>query len=215
MTTGRFATVPTNGRDCIEQCLDALIPQVDVVLVVETMGCVLPRRANVARHVDRGPANISRWWNHGLRWAEYRAQRAGHDSWDVAVINDDVILPDGWFDAVSAGMRETGAAAASSGGRGPSPILHTEPGPVDLLTRMQGFAFMLAGEKRLRVDERLVWWYGDDMLDWTARQNGGTLMVPGFHVTHLFPNGQMTADKHVQAGIDALTFKNHWGMTPW
>lgn len=212
---GRFATVPTNGRPCVEQCLDALIPQVDVVLVVETMGAVLPRRANVARHVDRAAPNISRWWNHGLRWAQYRAEKAGLVEWDVAVINDDVILPEGWFDAVSAGMRSSGAAAACSGGRVHYPILHQAPGPVDLFTRLQGFAFMLAGEKGQRVDERLVWWAGDDDIDWTARKLGGTLMIPGFHVEHLYPNEQMTGEFQVQAAKDLEFFVQKWGMRAW
>lgn len=224
--TGRFAVVPTNRRPCALQALDAIAPQVDQVIVIETVHSIAPdpvdcneiraHAPGVTIFVDDKPGmSISRWWNKGLGLAQFLAQRENLAKWEVAVLNDDVIVPQGWFDVVAQGLREHEAVAACSGGLLPGVILHTEPGPVNLMTRMQGFAFMLAGEWELRADESMPWWCSDDDLDWTARSLGGMVMVPGWSVEHLYPNGQMTPELNVQVGKDMETFVAKWGMRPW
>lgn len=224
--TGRFTVVPTNRRPCVLKALGAIAPQVDKVIVIETLGSIAPdpvhsndiraHAPGVSIFVDDKPGmSVSRWWNKGLGLAQHFAQRAGLEKWEVAVLNDDVIVPEGWFDAVSHGLRHLQAVAACSGGLLPKPILHTKPGPVNLMTRMQGFAYMLAGEWELRADETMPWWCSDDDLDWTARSLGGMVMIPGFHVDHLYPNGQMTPELHVQAGKDMETFVAKWKERPW
>ena len=95
-------------------------------------------------------------------------------------------------------------------------VLNTQPGPVDIHTRITGWCFMLRGEDWLMCDPRLVWWYGDDDLDWTARQRGGALCVPGCAVTHLHP-GEMTsasADLTEQTHRDRETFLAKWSGVP-
>lgn len=224
----RFAVIPTNGRACLDEAVEAILPQVDLVLLIRTSEDNWnwrkrppPKIINIASERSR-ELNISHWWNLGLDYAETKAGMQYADSpaqppatkWDVAVINDDCIVPEGWFDAVSGTMRQLQVAAGCSGGAG-YPILHTQPGPVNLATRMQGFAFMLAGEKGIRADERLHWWCGDDDLDWESRRLGGMVMVPGYHVNHLFPNGQMTPELQVQVARDLQTFVDKWGRRPW
>lgn len=217
----RIAVIPSNGRDCLNQSLAAIRGQVDHVFLVlngdsSTLSdWALPNLDDVTGVWSPVSDNISKWWNLGLAMAHGFAADRQVLTWDVAIINDDVIVPEGWFDRVSGVMRQMQVAAACSGGRGPWPVLHTRPGPVNLLTRMQGFAFMMAGEKGLRADEDLVWWAGDDDLDWRARQAGGMVMVPAFHVDHLYPNGQMTPERHVQAAKDMATFEAKWGKRPW
>jgi hypothetical protein len=63
----------------------------------------------------------------------------------------------------------------------------------------------------------MAWWYGDDDLDWEAREKGGALLVPGIPVEHRDPNGAMRdrPELHAQAGRDRATFKAKWGRTPW
>lgn len=218
----RFAIIPSNGRDCLRACVDAISSQVDHVTVIGrtvdkfNLTDYIDEKIGVFR-VRNQEINISRWWNRGLDYVALRNSLAEEHSpkWDVAILNDDVIVPEGWFDAVSGTMRQMGVAAACSGGYDRVPVLHTQAGPVGLATRMQGFAFIVAGELGLRADERLKWYFTDDYMDWESRKLGGMVMVPGFHVQHLYPNGQMTPEIQAQTAIDAQTFVDIYGMRPW
>lgn len=215
-----YAIIPTNGRPCFKECLEAALPQVSRVIVVEG--------GPDAEYVDRGPGdydmtvvrepemNISKWWNLGLSLLADRMKEHRQHHWNVIILNDDAIIPPTWVSTVSNAMRSAGAAAASTGNPHPWPILHQKPGPVDLSTRLQGFAFMLAGEKGIRANEQLKWYFSDDHVDWLSRQQGGTLSIPSHHVRHLYPNGQMTPELQVQIAEDAKAFTAYWaGLRPW
>jgi glycosyltransferase involved in cell wall biosynthesis len=212
----RYALIPTNGRPCLKECIEAVRNQVDKIILVEGgpgAAMILDSDYTVIREPE---LNISKWWNLGLKLIESRVQQARLPRWDVVILNDDAIIPDNWVQAVAGSMREAGAAAACSGGtRLPYRVLHTEPGPVGLMTRMQGFAFVLAGEKGIRADEKLHWYFSDDHVDWMARKLGGMLMIPGMGVEHLYPNSQMTAEMQAQVAEDAAHFYGYWGMRPW
>lgn len=218
----RFVIVPTNGRACLKDCLQAIAPQVDSTIVVYTVpwkeGEVRPHPNFGVALRDVGTPNISRWWNQGLEICTQVMRMSEGDPpgrYDVAIINDDVIVPEGWFDAVSDGLRMYDCAAACSGGPNTSPIVHRAPGPVPLHTRLQGFAFILAGEKNLRANEEMRWYFSDDYIDWRARELGGMVMVPGREVQHLHPNEQMTGELHQFSAEDAAKFKEIWGVMPW
>jgi len=224
-TIPRAAVIPTNGRECVEQCLDAILPQVDFAVVVETRKHYGVRvRPQVFRHwYDEGDINISSWWQAGLDEAQWRVE---HDmtsfylaserrKWDVAILNDDAIVPEGWFDAVSSKMREMKAAAASSNQFVSMPVLYTQPGPVNLHERMNGFAFIVRGELEMKPNKLLTWYFSDDHMDWQARELGGVVVIPGFVVNHLYPNGQVDAQIQQQIAQDAQEFVNIWGMRPW
>lgn len=218
----RFAVIPSNGRPCLAQSVAAIKDQVDQVIIIQNGDKSLKwdDHDNIKVLWTDVSDNISLWWNLGLEYAEnnrhtLESNLGLYATWDVAVINDDVIVPPGWFDRVSGIMRQMQVAAACSGGHEPQPRLHIRAGQVNLYTRMQGFAFILAGEKGLRADEALAWWTGDDDLDWRSRELGGMVMVPGFHVEHLYPNGQMTPERQVQVAKDMATFVEKWGMRPW
>jgi hypothetical protein len=160
------------------------------------------------------PVNLSYLWNLGIEAAKIASEGP---KWDVAIINDDAIVPDGWFQAVSDAMREHGAAAAC-GRTNPHVqhmIIHHEAKPVNLFTRMSGHAFILAGEKGARANEQLKWWFGDDHLDWLSRKLGGVAVVPGFEVRHMAENGQVTPELQEQIAKDAAAFVAYWGMRPW
>src|SRR5690349_13598614 len=162
----RFAVVPTNGRACLKDCLMAISPQVDSTILVYTVpwkdGEVRPHPHFGVALRDVGSPNISRWWNEGLDICTQVMDMTEGDTpgrYDVAILNDDVIVPPGWFDAVSDGMRMYECAAACSGAPNSSPVLLQRPGPVPLHTRLQGFAFILAGEKGIRANEELRWYF--------------------------------------------------------
>ncbi|MFI6140301.1 glycosyltransferase family 2 protein [Streptomyces griseus] len=166
---------------------------------------------------EMDPPNISQLWNLGISAASSTARMRLAKTWDVAILNSDVIVPEGWMDALSSAMRSTTAVLAypdQFGGQ--QQILHTKAEPVDLRQRITGYAYMLRGEAGLRLDESMAWWYSDDSLDWTARERGGSLLVPGIPVQHLDPNGSTNArvELQEQARRDRETFITRWGRAP-
>jgi hypothetical protein len=159
--------------------------------------------------------NISHWWNVGIDWAADLAKQAGDETWDVAVINDDVIVPSTWMCYVADDLRALGCVAGCTGGRSHAPVIHRHVGAVDLYSRIQGFAFIIAGESGLRIDEEIKWWFSDDDLGQEAAAMGGMVMMPGCHVTHLFPGMQTTLDHQPQIGRDRTRFIEKRGFVPW
>lgn len=204
----------------LADCINSVVDQVDRVVVVDNQSVppIDPEawhgKVTVAR-VPLDPPNISRLWNIGL---DIVAQASPTEAWDVAVLNSDVTVPAGWVEALSAAMRATTAVLAypdqAGGGR---QILHTKAAPVPLSQRITGYAFLLRGEAALRFDEDLVWWYGDDDADWSAREQGGALLVPGIPVEHRCPNGSLyeRPELEQQTVLDRDAFRRKWGQTPW
>lgn len=217
MTTRlRLAVVPTTGRGILWECLDAIRPQVDHVVLVThrcaPKGLDEPWLLSIKPYLKKVP-NISEMWNLGLDEAEVKCR---HQKFDVAVLNDDAIVPSGWFDDVVSAMREVGAVAGS---RDQTGILkgtqtYLTASPISPEFRMSGYAFILDGEARLRADEQFQWWYGDDDLEWRARESGGVVKVPGEAVDHRYPGGTTVGELAVVAGEDRRRFYAKWGRTP-
>lgn len=223
----KFAVIPSNGRECLNLCVAAIQPQVDKVIVINTGQSPdaggfhrFPMRSETLDqyYANTEQVNISAWWNQGLDAAEAyaklitRYKKVPADTWDVAILNDDAIVPEGWFDAVTAGMRMHRAAAGCSGGHDLC-LRRAEAVPLDY--RMQGFAFILSGQQGLRANEDLHWYFTDDYIDWESRKHGGMAMVRDYPVTHLYPNGQLTPELHEQTARDAQTFVDIYGARPW
>lgn len=223
----RFAVITTAGqRECLKDCLEAIKPQVDRVLLVvnsdkpylltamggfRLLDYIAPQ--DLLREPEK-PPNLSKLWNIGLDAADGYAHLKHAERWFTAVLNDDAIVPYDWFETVETAMYTTGAAAGCSG---PRSFFHDKPGPVGLETRMTGWAFILDGTKGLRADENLRWWFGDDDLDWQARQAGGMAMTGVLPAPqNLFPNGSMTPELQEQTARDAEYFQMKWGgLRPW
>lgn len=221
----RYAIVLTHNRpELLGQCVAAIRAQADAVLVIDNASDppVPPAEQDdvtVMNILDQ-PPNLSRFWNIGLDWVEIwvSANIPPTPEWDVAVLCDDVIVPDGWFETVSSCMREHGAAAASTHQwyEVSRPILKTVP-DADLANRMCGWAFVLAGEKNLRADEDLKWWWADSNVDWQARGIGGMVICPGPVAKNIHPNDWTSRilDLAHQSGVDGETFTRKWGWKPW
>lgn len=163
------------------------------------------------------PPNISHLWNLGLNWVDMVARG---EPYFVAVLNDDLRIPAGTLETIVEGMEATGAVCGFPDVHGllraGRTDVRTEPGPVNLFTRMTGFCFILRGEANLRADERLVWWYGDDDLEWRAAASGGVVRVGGVTVQHLSPNGSLgDTGLAEQTVADRDTFIAKWGKPPW
>ncbi len=216
MTAKTWAVVPSNGRDYLRGSLQSLQDQVEGIVVVAN-GDFRPVGLGPGGRVVYDPGtdrNISRWWNLGL---EEVARMAGEQPWNALIVNDDVICPPHLAEALAAKLDHYGACLAYPNQWDDLEIVWYRAEPVNLHHRITGYAFMLSGASGLRLDESLVWWAGDDDLDWRAREAGGAVLVPGCSVTHLAPNGSLIdhPELQVQTGKDMETFKRIWGRTPW
>lgn len=133
--------------------------------------------------------NISRWWNLGIDLA--RKQKAEH----IFILNDDVVLPDDWADLIVEALE--GGYAGASGERGDGLI--------------QGYAFGLNGSVRIRADEELVWWYGDDDIQRQCEQAGGFAIIPGLTPGNRYAFVSSYSRKE-QIALDKAYYKKKWGI---
>lgn len=166
---------------------------------------------------DEQPPNLSRLWNRGIDAVAKHAHNMDHTTWNVAVLNDDTVLPSGWYTAVSSALREHPTAVAACGALSHhvrEPILKNAPDS-DLLTRMTPWAFIMRGEIGIRGDESLRWWWGDTDVDWRAREAGGVLIIPGNIAVNECANASTNGPLLEQAGRDRETFRQKWGGNPW
>lgn len=221
--TPTWVVVPSEGRDSLRDCLVSLRGQVDGIVIVANGGYrpggdLWKWAGDVPLIVDEDASpdrNISRWWNLGIDRVAYEIKPL--TVWNVLVINDDVVVPSGTVATLASRMRSYRASMAYPNQADGNEVLWTRATQINLHHRITGYCFMLAGEQGLRADESLVWWFGDDDLDWRAREMNGALLVPGCAVEHSSPNGytQANMDLQVQAGRDRVTFAAKWGKTPW
>ena len=206
-----LAVVPSEGRPCLHDCLAAVRDQVDGIVLVTNNGYTGLDAGSVAVVRDTEPdRNISRWWNIGLHMVGRLMGDRGIAHWNTVVLNDDVIMSPGSVHTLVSGLRRHRAALAFCG---PEERLLRAPGP----DRITGWCFALRGEGGLLADESLKWWASDNSLDWDARANGGSVIVPGVEHTHLYPNGYTVANPELtaQAGRDMELFVKKWGRPAW
>jgi len=221
---GRYAIIPTRDRPTdLAALVDELHLQGATVVVVDNGSS--PPAAPPEAHgggactviIDsEQPPNLSRLWNLALDEVEAQAHLRGLTAWDVGVFNDDTVIPAGWFDAVTATLRTSGAAAACSDAYG---ILTTQTMKLapdrDVLTRMCPWAFVVRGELGWRADETLRWWYGDTDADWAFRHLGGVAIIPGYRAGNTCANSTTVGALAEQAGRDRETFRLKHGWVPW
>lgn len=217
-TVPRYAIIPTHNRPArLLALVTSLGQQCDAIIVLdnasdppvdsEKLEAALPAGCTVSvfRDVEQ-PPHLSRFWNVMLDVVHRDA--TGRDHWDVAILNDDAIIPAGWYDACSTGLR----------GHDTAVIAHTTPTRPTLLTelgndrnnRMTPHAFVLRGESGLRADEAMRWWYFDSDLDQRARQAGGVLSVRGPRVLNSLANTTTVGPLAEQAMKDKATFDAKW-----
>lgn len=210
----RFAVIPTRDRPGdYADCVRAIMPQVDVIVTVANSQEALEysyRNDNEENDEVTGIVieyltgrraaafNISRAWNLGLDACEEHALAAGEGAWNVAVLNDDVVVPTGWFDRLTDELAAN--VPGASGGRG--------YGPGD--KHMAGFAFVLKGEDRIRADEGFVYWFGDTSLQRQCEELGGFTVVPDLLVEHRHPNSNVKGRESVIAK-DKQRYNSLWG----
>lgn len=215
----RYAIIPTHNRP---QLLTALVAslgrQCNTIVVLDNASDpavdldVLTRAAGSAEVLlltdAEQPPHLSRFWNVMLNECGRLAAERGQSCYDVAILNDDALIPAGWYDACAGPLREHSTAV----------VAHTEPTTPSLLTelhnqpgnRMCPHAFVIRGEQGHRADESMRWWYFDTDLDLRARQEGGVLSVAGPRVVNAKANSTTVGFLAGQAQADHGTFAQKW-----
>jgi hypothetical protein len=215
----------------LRETAEAVIQQCDVLLIVDNASdppvrveeAVRPRHQPLSTqvhlmHEPLQPPNLAYLWNTALGRIARVAAIRGLDRWDVALLCDDVALPDDWYDRVSRTLRENNASAASGHKHwSPAQFIIKTQFDRDIMNRMAGEAFMLPGEKGLRADESMQWWYLDDDVDMQARAADGMVIAPGPGVQNRQPNYWTNVKPNLgeQAGRDAAAFAAKWGQPRW
>lgn len=219
-----YAVIPSGFRPVELRNLVTRLVADDVNVIIVDTGYdrirIVHPKVSVSQDLDL-PKNIQRWWNVGLRRA-YKAQellvklgKTKDEEFVVAILNDDVVVPAGFVQTLASVMEQTGAAAACPAPGMKTPFFNVET--KENTIRMLGFAFALRGSLGLLADESFGWWYGDNDLDWTARERGGVAFVGGAWdgFAHLYPDQTTVGELAEQAGKDRQTFVAKWGRQPW
>lgn len=212
----RYAIVPTRNRHAYIVHLAESLREQKINVVVLDNGSDPPldgRVLGVDMLTDpEQPPNVARFWNLLFDRVAKLAAAAGAAQWDVAVLNDDALIPAGWFDITATALRRHGTAVAAHTGAGPrfrSRYLLTELDN-DFRTRLCPHAFIVRGEVGLRADESMRWWFFDTDFDWQAREAGGVLCVPGPRTANALANASTVAGLWDQAQADQDTFMAKW-----
>lgn len=218
-TVPRYAIIPTHNRPARLLALVASLgAQCDQIVVLDNASeppvardrlLAAAGKAGVeVLHDSEQPPHLSRFWNVMLDRVADRATYFQADRWDVAILNDDAVIPAGWYDACSNGLRahETAVIAHTTP---TTPALLTELGN-DPRNRMTPHAFVIRGEVGLRADEAMRWWYFDTDLDQQARIAGGVLSVDGPRVVNSLANTTTVGPLAEQAEKDRAVFEAKW-----
>src|SRR5690349_13846488 len=221
VTRGRAAFIVAHNRqELLNQTIAAIEPQVDVVIVLDNASDP-PLEVGEGIHllfVERQPPNLAMWWNIGMNMADRYFRLDKNQPYDLAILCDDAIVPEGWFDAVTQAMREANAAAGSSSPWGhPFGTIYKDRPDNHIMHRMCSWAFIVDGTTRVRADESMHWWWFDSDLDFRLRQSGGTVLIGTHPVANAQPNHYTNVKPELgeQAGRDRATFAAKWGGTPW
>ena len=166
-----WVTIPTADRRRYIPAIirEAGVPEKQIVIVhTKENNEPYPKVNNI---YDTGELNIQRWWNKGIDYALARGARY------VAVLNDDVELADNPLIKIVDGMKSQNAILGY-----PYPF----PGWTC------GYCWVLDLASDVRPDEQFRWWYGDNDLNFQAREKDGIVAVPA-KVRHLHGN-ELTKD---------------------
>lgn len=224
----RYAVIPTHNRpEHLRNLVRQLAGSCDLVVVIDNASDPPVNPADLGEYVPTAvisdpeqPPNLARFWNVGLR-AIAALQQPGHADvdlaqWDVAILNDDVELPDGWYDYVAGALRTHDVLAASADAYGAvsAPLVRRDKHN-SLATRMCPWAFIIRGECGFEADEKLRWWWQDTDAEWRLAIAGGVVVMPGYIARNLGANSSTVGVLAEQAGADRRTFAEKWGYNPW
>jgi hypothetical protein len=216
----RFAVVPTHNRpERLAALVASLAPQCDHIVVLDNASDPAvsyddirsaTATVTIVQEAEQ-PPNLSRFWNVLFDLCAKGAATLDAERWDVAVFNDDAIVPAGWFDVCSTVLRGHPTAAVAHTGTQPvhrHELVNEYPYPRE--KRMCPWAFVVKGELGLRADESMRWWFFDDDFNRQAIDAGGVLAAPGPLVINAHAVQSTKGELAEQAEKDRLTFEAKW-----
>ena len=185
----RFAVIPTGNRpddyaNVVKWCEDH---DTTVITIATSQEAESYAKGEVIVSHD---FNIQKWWNLGID----RATKLGATT--IAILNDDAIMPDDWFDFIEPRLVDHSGASGLRFGT------HA---------KISGYAFALNANDGIRADERFVWWYGDDDIEQQCRNKRGFLIIPGFEVGNKYANSSAPMMRK-QIRRDRWSYQNKWGI---
>jgi hypothetical protein len=216
-----YAVIPTYNKPEKLSLLCSSLDYLDGIVVVDNGEYSVPREElpNNCTVVSSSvqPPNLSLFWNSGLDIVRSLARLGGAEKWDVAILNDDAVIPSKyWYAQVAGALRNSSAAVACGVPQKGNKIL-TEQSPWVLSERLCGWAHISRGELGIRFDEDLKWWFGDTAYDKEARRAGGLLLVGQAYVINTDADVSTNANStlQTQAGMDRQTYITKWGDPGW
>ena len=167
-----------------------------------------------------GTTNTPKKWNEGLAWAREKAATYGFDEFNVAFLNDDLVLD---LELVVAQLSEAlradphhELAYPNWMGIGGSGWVTTHTTDAGGLTH-SGWCHMVRGESAELFDERFVWWFADNAYEIEIhRRHRKVVCALDAKVDHLHPNeSSMTVPAlREQIERDEALFCEVYGVDP-
>lgn len=201
----KFAGTPTYDRpEMYRELVANITPQVDEFITVAhgdlaesySTGLVIP-------FTERLP-NLATQWNLILDKAH---ELAAGEPYYVAVLNDDALVADDWFDRMVEAIERDGSAGAST---------PRQPGKMHSIF---GGAWVVKGGIGVRMSGVTRWWYTDDEIQLQCRKLGGFSVVDGVHAVNRLANQSTRRNDELRAinSEDWPRFKAKYGMpvSPW
>lgn len=208
-----------NRQELLNMTIAAIRPQVDTLMVIDNASeprLTVPEGVGTM-FIPEQPPNLAKFWNMGLDFFVDWYKRYDM-TYDVAILCDDAVVPEGWFSAVVQGMRECVAVAGSSSPWGhPFPPMSKYGWDEDIAHRMCSWAFIVDGSCPVRADESMRWWWFDTDFDLQLRAAGGTVLIGTHPVANQQPNyyTNIKPELGAQTGADREVFVAKYGRTPW
>lgn len=191
----RYAVIPTGNRkedylSVIEWCRENNCTPVTIATTEEAY------EYSVGKTINSLDMNISKWWNIGLEWIADKEFNSDKD-YIVAILNDDAVLPDNWFDEMEDTIKTGVSGAGTPRGIGSEKIA--------------GWAFALNGRHDMRFDKNLIWWYGDDDIQKQCESESGFTLIHGLNVGNKYANSSYSFMLD-QIKKDEQYFYKKWGV---
>lgn len=184
-----FLTIPTRGDDpgvLADLVRDSGVPGDRIIIIRTDPRATTPENVRVIH--DFGDINIHRWWNTGIQ----KAQALGASS--VAVLNDDIEIPEGTLDQLHSALHQTGATIATPGKQF---AIHKRSMQPDRF--LVGSLWVINPHHGLRPSEDFRWFFGDDDLDIRARVKFSGIVTVPTDFKHLRPGHATDSSATLQA----------------
>lgn len=200
--------------DLLQRLLGSLDHPRDRVVIVATVPDPITTEVDgLANHIITYPTteqHISRWWNAGLDYIAEQAQPRH----EVLAVSSDYLGTPYSVAVLGAFLRRQGLSMVGPDHHSDTHRIFRQGEPRDVMTRVPGACWMLAGESGLRADTDFRWWYSDDDLEMQARQVGGVGVIAGTGLVSGL-DSIMSAEKAQWAVEDRERFRQKWGHLPW